>query len=170
MNINKLNSSRCLLHIFLLLLTLCIGCGQKTTTEGILINDISKLNPTYVKDIMPARHVDSLQKAVLKAQEMGLKISISGRRHSQGGHAFYPDAVVLDMTYFNQILNLDIENNQVTAGQSIWSIKVSADYDLSRNLTALFFYDHNFSKFAISTAFPQNSIRSGITIRYNFGN
>ena len=66
--------------------------------------------------------------------------------------------------------NLDIENNQVTAGQSIWSIKVSADYDLSRNLTALFFYDHNFSKFAVSSAFPQTSIRSGITIRYNFGN
>jgi hypothetical protein len=41
---------------------------------------------------------------------------------------------------------------------------------LSRNLTSQFFYDHNFSKFAISTAFPQTSIRSGISIRYNFGN
>ena len=119
MNINKLNSSRYLLHIFLLLLTLCIGCGQKKTTEGMLINDISKLNPTYVKDIMPARHVDSLQKAVLKAQEMGLKISISGRRHSLGGHAFYPDAVVLDMTYFNQILNLDIENKVITVQSGV---------------------------------------------------
>ena len=60
--------------------------------------------------------------------------------------------------------NLEYDSNQVTAGQTIMSIKITADYALSKNLTSLFFYDHNFSKFAISTAFPQNSIRSGITI------
>ena len=68
------------------------------------------------------------------------------------------------------IRNLNILDNQVTAGQSIMAIKVTADYALTRNLTAQFFYDHNFSEFAISTAFPQTSIRSGFTIRYNFGN
>lgn len=67
------------------------------------------------------------------------------------------------------IRNLDLLNNQVTAGQTLWSLKLTADYTLSRNLTALFFYDHMFSKFAISTAFPQTTIRSGFTIRYNFG-
>ena len=66
--------------------------------------------------------------------------------------------------------NLEYENNQVTAGQKLMSIKITADYAISKNITSLFFYDHNFSKFAISTAFPQTSIRSGITIRYNFGN
>ena len=68
------------------------------------------------------------------------------------------------------VRNLDLLNNQVTAGQRLWSLKLSADYALSRNLTALFFYDHTFSKFAISTAFPQTNIRSGVTLRYNFGN
>ena len=68
------------------------------------------------------------------------------------------------------IRNLDILSDQVTAGQRLWSLKVSADYALSRNFNALFFYDHAFSKFAISTAFPQTNIRSGITLRYNFGN
>jgi cell surface protein SprA len=68
------------------------------------------------------------------------------------------------------VRNLDLLNNQVTAGQRLWSLKLSADYRLSRNLTALFFYDHTFSKFAISTAFPQTNIRSGVTLRYNFGN
>ncbi len=68
------------------------------------------------------------------------------------------------------IRNLDVLSDQVTAGQRLWSLKVSADYALSRNFTALFFYDHAFSKFAISTAFPQTNIRSGITLRYNFGN
>ena len=68
------------------------------------------------------------------------------------------------------VRNLDLLNNQVTAGQRLWSLKLSADYALSRNLTALFFYDHTFSKFAISTAFPQTNVRSSVTLRYNFGN
>ncbi|MBV1922592.1 MAG: cell surface protein SprA [Flavobacteriaceae bacterium] len=65
---------------------------------------------------------------------------------------------------------LDLENNQTTAGQTLYGIQFTADYALSKNLTALFYYDHSFSKYAISTAFPQTTIRSGITLRYNFGN
>lgn len=67
------------------------------------------------------------------------------------------------------IRNLDILDNKVTAGQSVWSLKLSADYALSKSFNAVFFYDHLFSEFAISTAFPQTTIRSGITLRYNFG-
>lgn len=65
---------------------------------------------------------------------------------------------------------LDLDNNQITAGQTIWSGKFSADYAFSKNLTAIFYFDYTFSDFAISTSFPQTSLRSGITLRYNFGN
>ena len=65
---------------------------------------------------------------------------------------------------------LDLENNQITAGQTIWGLKYSADYAFSKNLTAIFFFDYTFSDFAISTSFPQTSLRSGFTLRYNFGN
>ncbi len=65
---------------------------------------------------------------------------------------------------------LDIQNNQTTAGQTIYGAQLSIDYALSKNLTALFYYDHTFSEYAISTAFPQTTIRSGFTLRYNFGN
>ena len=65
---------------------------------------------------------------------------------------------------------LDLENNQVTSGQTIWTLKYSADYAFSKNLTALFYFDYSFSEYAISTAFPQTTIRSGFTLRYNFGN
>ena len=65
---------------------------------------------------------------------------------------------------------LDLENNQITSGQTIWMVKYSADYAFSKNLTALFYFDYSFSEYAISTAFPQTTIRSGFTLRYNFGN
>ena len=68
------------------------------------------------------------------------------------------------------IRNLDVDNNQITSGQNLMSIKFTADYALSKNLNALFFYDHSFSQFAVSTAFPQTTINTGFTLRYNFGN
>ncbi|APG60392.1 cell surface protein SprA [Christiangramia salexigens] len=65
---------------------------------------------------------------------------------------------------------LDLANNQTISGQDIWAVNFTADYGLSRNLTARFYYDHSFSEYAVSTAFPQTTIRSGITLIYNFGN
>ncbi len=65
---------------------------------------------------------------------------------------------------------LDYDNNQLGGGQNIWSFKLTADYSFSKNFTAIFFYDHQFSKAVISTAFPLTNIRSGFTLRYNFGN
>ncbi|NNK70470.1 MAG: cell surface protein SprA, partial [Flavobacteriaceae bacterium] len=65
---------------------------------------------------------------------------------------------------------LDLENNQVTAGQTIWSLRYTADYAFSRNLTGIFYFDYTFSEYAISTAFPQTTLRSGLTLRYSFGN
>ena len=64
---------------------------------------------------------------------------------------------------------LDYNNNQLGGGQNLWSIKFTADYSFSKNFTAILFYDHQFSKAVISTSFPITNIRSGFTLRYNFG-
>ncbi len=81
--------------------------------------------------------------------------------------------VKIDFSYRNNktiVRNLDYNNNQLGGGQNIWSAKLTADYSLSKNLTAIFFYDHSFSKPVISTSFPLTNIRTGFTMRYNFGN
>ncbi|NQY29696.1 MAG: cell surface protein SprA [Flavobacteriaceae bacterium] len=65
---------------------------------------------------------------------------------------------------------LDINNNQITAGQTLWSGTFKADYALSKNLTTLFYFDYTFSESEISTSFPQTTMRGGFTLRYNFGN
>lgn len=78
-----------------------------------------------------------------------------------------------DLSYRNNqtiVRYLDYDNNQLAAGQNLWSLKLTADYSFSKNLTAIFYYDHSFSKAVISTTFPLTNIRSGFTIRYNFGN
>ena len=65
---------------------------------------------------------------------------------------------------------LEFDNSQTTSGQDIWGFNFNVEYSLSKNLTAIFYYDHSFSEYAVSTAFPQTTIRSGFTLRYNFGN
>jgi cell surface protein SprA len=81
--------------------------------------------------------------------------------------------VKADVSYRNNqtiVRYLNYDNNQLAGGQNIWSLKLTADYSFSKNLTAIFYYDHSFSKAVISTSFPLTNIRSGFTIRYNFGN
>ena len=78
-----------------------------------------------------------------------------------------------DLSYRNNqtiVRYLDYNNNQLAGGQNVWSLKLTADYSFSKNLTAIFYYDHAFSKAVISTSFPLTNIRSGFTLRYNFGN
>ncbi|WP_281323231.1 cell surface protein SprA [Flavobacterium aestivum] len=65
---------------------------------------------------------------------------------------------------------LDYVNNQLAAGQNIWTLNLTADYSLSKNLTVIFYYNHSFSKPVVSTSFPLTNIRSGFTLRYTFGN
>src|SRR5690606_5030141 len=78
-----------------------------------------------------------------------------------------------DISYRNNktiVRYLDYDNNQLGGGQNIWSARLTAQYAFSKNLTAIFYYDHQFSKAVISTSFPMTNIRSGFTLRYNFGN
>ena len=68
-----------------------------------------------------------------------------------------------------QIRYVDEDNNQISGGQRLFSIKFTADYTLSSNLTASFYYNHQTSKYAISTTFPRQAINGGINIVYNLG-
>jgi len=65
---------------------------------------------------------------------------------------------------------IDEDNNQVTGGQRLLSLKFFADYAISKSLTASFYFDQSSSRYAISTTFPRQSVSSGISIRYVLGN
>ncbi len=68
------------------------------------------------------------------------------------------------------IRSIDVDNNQITGGEKLFSLKFIADYNLNRNLTASFYYNHQSYDYAISTTFPRQSINAGINIIYNLGN
>lgn len=68
------------------------------------------------------------------------------------------------------IRNVDDSNNQVTGGERLFGIKFLADYNLSKNITASFYYNHQTFNYAISTTFPRQSINAGLSLVYNLGN
>ena len=73
------------------------------SAEGTVINDVSCLNPTRVHSIVTVRDVDDVRQAFTLARTYGVKVSIAGARHSQGGHAFASNNIVLDMRSFNRM-------------------------------------------------------------------
>lgn len=67
------------------------------------------------------------------------------------------------------IMNILLDDSQVTGGQRLMQIKLAADYNVSENLNLRVFYEQMTSKYKISTAFPLSTIRAGISATFTFG-
>jgi len=81
------------------------------------IDDVSRLNETNIDSIRTPTTEEDIQDAVRDAIQSNKRISIAGRRHSQGGHIMVDGAIVLDMTNYNRILKID-ENAKLLTVQS----------------------------------------------------
>jgi FAD/FMN-containing dehydrogenase len=71
--------------------------------KGGSLNDASCLNETTVHGVISVRGENEIRDALQYARTNDLKVSMSGVRHSMGGHAFSKGNLVLDMTSFNDI-------------------------------------------------------------------
>jgi cell surface protein SprA len=90
------------------------------------------------------------------------------RRQYRGDMVLRGDVSYRSNTTF--IRNLDeIIGDQITSGQQSFSAQFSADYALSNTLNLAAYYDHSFSKFRVSTSFPQTTMRAGLSLKYRFG-
>lgn len=68
-----------------------------------------------------------------------------------------------------RITNILLDDSQVTGGQRLLGVKLTADYNMSQNLNLSFFYDQLVTKYKISTAFPLSTVRAGLRLTFNFG-
>ncbi len=67
-----------------------------------------------------------------------------------------------------RITNILQNDSQVTGGQRMMSLKLSADYQMSQSFNLRFFYDQLLTKYKISTAFPLSTIRAGLSATFTF--
>lgn len=73
--------------------------------------DVSHLMPVKIKKVVQGKEIDTLKEVVEEAKAKNLPISIAGKQHSMGGHTYYENGIVLDMTEFRQILAFDKKEN-----------------------------------------------------------
>src|SRR5690349_17014448 len=115
------NEFVCLPYILATAVGLVLVAGAKSQTSssetGIVVNDVTRLNPIHVEGVYSVQSVDDVRAVLEKARREHRKVSIAGKRHSQGGQTAYPQGMVLDMTHFNKILGLD-QSTKVIAVQS----------------------------------------------------
>nr|HMN31499.1 FAD-binding oxidoreductase [Caldilineaceae bacterium] len=81
--------------------------------EAGFINDASCLDKTAVYGVVRIQNEADVGRALRFAEEQGLKVALAGVRHSMGGQAFAPNALVLDMRPFNRV-ELDEANKLIT--------------------------------------------------------
>jgi len=61
------------------------------------------------------------------------------------------------------------ESNQATAGQKVFSIRSTIDYNLTRNLTLQMYYDQMITTPVIATSYPTGNMNCGFRLRINLG-
>lgn len=75
-----------------------------------VFDDVSRLNKTKVHSIVQPKTVGEVREALEFAKAQNIEVSIAGKRHSMGGHTLSPNALLLDMTQFNEVIDVDVEN------------------------------------------------------------
>lgn len=114
----------CLLKYVASFLVICIL--SPFSFGGQSWNDVSRLNHTDVARVVEVKTERDVVD-VLTGLVPGQHVSISGARHSQGGHVAYPGGIVLDMTGFNKVLSVDPDKKRVLVQSgATWSDVQSA--------------------------------------------
>jgi len=86
-------------------------------TAAKVVNDASGMSPTVVRDIVRVTSPDDVRAAIREAKSLGAKVSIAGRRHSEGAQTASAGSVHLDMLGMNRMEMLpDGKTVRVEAG------------------------------------------------------
>tara|TARA_R110001632_G_scaffold44744_2_gene113623 strand:- start:5892 stop:13055 length:7164 start_codon:yes stop_codon:yes gene_type:complete len=101
-------------------------------------------------------------------KDVKMKTSFTGKKQTLKGDINVRADVSL-RDNLTLIRSVDSDNDQISGGQKLFSLKLSAEYRLNSNLTTSFYYNHQTSRYAISTTFPRQSINAGFNFIYNLG-
>jgi decaprenylphospho-beta-D-ribofuranose 2-oxidase len=100
----------------LLLAVLCLVNyfqNEMPDQDPYLITDYSRLHPVKVTGVVKGREEEQLRSILQEAREKHLTVSIAGQRHSQGGHTYYKDSIVVDMTSYNRVLAFEPQQKMI---------------------------------------------------------
>lgn len=82
--------------------------------KPMIIEDVGQLLPTKIKEVHSATSEAELQSWVKELIDNDEKISVAGMQHSQGGHTYYPNGIVIDMKNYDKILDYNPNEKTIT--------------------------------------------------------
>ena len=82
--------------------------------KPMIIEDVGQLLPTKIKEVRSATSEAELQSWVKESIDNDEKISVAGMQHSQGGHTYYPNGIVIDMKNYDKILDYNPNEKTIT--------------------------------------------------------
>ncbi|MFD2043731.1 FAD-binding protein [Ornithinibacillus salinisoli] len=82
--------------------------------KPLFMDDVGQLLPTKIKEVHSSTSETELQSWVKKAIDNDEKISVAGMQHSQGGHTYYPNGIVIDMKNYDKILDYNPNEKTIT--------------------------------------------------------
>ncbi len=86
----------------------------KATSKNVEMYDVARIYSANVSEVIHVKNTSDISNGIIKANKYNKKLSISAKRHSQGGHTFYKDAIVLDVSKYNKILSFDKNKKTIT--------------------------------------------------------
>ncbi len=90
--------------------------------DPVNFHDVSRLETVRVARVIRVHDVDEIRQAVNQARVSHLKVSLAGARHSQGGQSYVTDGIVLDMTSYRRVL-------QINPSSRIMTVESGATWD-----------------------------------------
>ncbi|WP_163833525.1 FAD-binding oxidoreductase [Spartinivicinus ruber] len=84
------------------------------------VNDVhSKLNQTCVTQVIQVTTIEDVTQAIQQARQHNQLICVAGGHHAMGGQQFKTGGLLLDMKYFNQVINFDSTAGTITVEAGI---------------------------------------------------
>lgn len=100
--------------------------------KPMIIEDVGQLLPTKIKEVYSTTSEAELQSWVKESIDNDEKISVAGMQHSQGGHTYYPNGIVIDMKNYDKILDYNPNEKTITVQSgATWEDiqkKINPDY------------------------------------------
>lgn len=97
--------------------------------NSVTFHDVSRLEIVRVSRVVRIRNIDDIRQTINEARTSHQKVSIAGIRHSQGGQSYVTDGIVLDMTSYCRVLNINPSTRIMTvqSGASWEHVQVAAN-------------------------------------------
>ncbi|RPJ95298.1 FAD-binding oxidoreductase [Rummeliibacillus sp. TYF005] len=127
-----------LIIVFLIAFNIPIEKRKYGLAQSGMTTDYTGLLPEHVDRVVKATNRTDLQNIVKQANLEGKHISIAGLQHSQGGHTYYKDGIVIDMRTFNKVMEVNKQEKtvRVEAGASWEDVqKAVQPYGLALKVT-----------------------------------